>query len=182
MSPVASAGCAPSFPVAGSGPLVIVSDRLLSHVTGVSPLSAVLVCPSSSIACGGPSSAVLGCLSSLVAGDGSLSAVSGCLSSLIVGSSSLSIVLGCPSSPVAGGSLWSAILGRLLSLVPPTCSRLLFLTSTPSYARCFSLPSLPLFYSFLPSLPTPLARNPALLTGKRSFYQAFITKRPISPT
>ncbi len=84
-------------------------------------------------------------------------------------------------SPVSGGSFLSTVFnGGLLSLVPPAGSPALFLTSTSSRAHCSSLSSSPFFHSFLPSLPTPLTRNPAPLTGKRLFDQAFITQRPIS--
>ncbi len=100
--------------------------------------------------------------------------------SLIAGGGPLSTVSSRPLSLVAGDGPSSAVSGRLLSPVPPAGSRALFLTSTPSCAHCFSLPSLLLFHYSLPSSLISLARNPTLLTGKRLFDQAFITQRPIA--
>ncbi len=161
----ASAGGAPSSSVAGDGPLSAVLDRLLSPIARSGPLSIVSGRPLSPIAGGGSSSAISGRLSSPVAGGGLFSAV-----------------LVRPSSPVAGDGSLSAVSGYSLSPVPPADSQTLFLTSTPSHKRRSSLPSLPLFDSSLPSLPTLLAHNSAPLTGKRLFDQAFITQRPIAST
>lgn len=126
-------------------------------------------------------------LSSTIADDCLLSIVLVCFLSPVISSSLLSIVFGCLLSPVACDGLFSTISGRLLfhladggplfaisggdSFSPMSFigSRTLFLTSTPSCVHLSSLPSLPLFHSFLPVLPTPLACNPTLLTRKRSF-------------
>ncbi len=177
-----SAGGAPLTPVAGGGPSSAVSGRSSSPVAGSSPLSAVSSRPSSSVAGGGPLSAVSGRLSSPVAGGGPLSTVSGRPSPLVAGGGPSSAVLGRPLSLIASGGPLSAVSGRPSSPVPPAGSRVLFLTSTPSRARHFSLFSSLLFHSSLPSLPTPLACNPASLSGKRLFDQAFITQRPIAST
>ncbi len=138
---------------AGGAGGAFAGDAPLSLITRASPLSVVSGHLLSPIAGGSPFSAVLGHFLSLVAGVGPLSAVSSRLLSLVAG--------GDPLSVVSGGGLSSPVL--------PTSSRALFLTSTPSYTRCFSLSSLPLFHSFLPSLPTPLTRNLAPLTRKRLF-------------
>ncbi len=169
--PVASAGAAgsasaggdPSSPVADDVPLSAVCGRLLSLVAGVGPLSAVL-----------------GRLLSFVAGVGLSSAVLVRPSFPVAGSSSSSAVSGRPLSLVTSGGLLSAVSGCLLFLVPPAGSQALFLTNNLSRTRCSSLPSSPLFHSFLPFSPTRLACNPAPLTRKRSFNQVFITQRPIA--
>lgn len=77
-----------------------------------------------------------------------------------------------PLFPVAGVSL--------LSAMPSVSSQALFLSSTPSCARCFSLLFSPFFHFSLPSSPLPLARNSTPFTGKRLFDQAFITQKPIA--
>ncbi len=176
----ASAGGAPSFPVTGSGSSSAISGHPLSPVAGGGPSSAISSRPSSPVAGGGPLSAVSDCPSSFVAGGGPSSVVLGRPSSPVAGGGPLSAVSGYLSSPVAGGSSSSAVLGRPLSPVPPASSWALFLTSIPSRARRSSLPSSPLFHSSLPSSSKPLAHDPAPLTGKRLFDQAFITQRPIA--
>ncbi len=178
--PDASACCPPSSLIVGNGLLSAISSRLLSLVADDGLLSAVSGRLSSPITGSGSSSTILGCLLSLVAGVNPLSNVSGRFLSLVAGDGSLSAVLGCFLFLFAGDGLLSAISGRPLSLVPTANFRTLSLTSTPSCARHSSLPSSPLFHFSLSSLPTPLARNPALLTGKRLFDQAFITQRPIT--
>ncbi len=112
------------------------------------------------IVAGSSLSAVFDRLLSFIAGSGFLSTVFGHLSSLITSGGPLSTVFGRLSSLVAGSSPLSAISSDSpLSTMPSSGSGALFLTSTPSHTRRSSLPSLLLFYSSLPSLPIPLARN-----------------------
>lgn len=86
-----------------------------------------------------------------------------------------------PSYPIVGISLLSAISGSCSSSsMLSTGFWALFLLSTPSCIRRFSLLSLPLFHSFLPSLPIPLPHNPTLVIGKILFNQVFITQRLIA--
>ena len=128
-------------------------------------------------------------LLSLITSSGNWSPISDCFLSPIADSwflsailgGFLSAVLGHLLSLVASGSLLFVVFGGgSFSFVPFTSSQALFLTNIPSCARCFSLPSLPLFYSFLLSLLTLLAYNLALLIKKRWFNQVFITQRPIA--
>lgn len=79
-----------------------------------------------------------------------------------------------PSSLIATSSSSSSIY--------PAGFRALFLPSTLSCARRFSLPSSPLFHFSLPSSPTLLACNQTLFTEKRLFDQVFITQRLIAST
>ncbi len=166
-SPDASACRPPSSPVASAG-----------SARGASGGGA----PSSPVAGGGPLSAVSGHFSSLVASGGPSSAISGRPSSPFAGGGLSSAVSGRPSSLVAGAGPSSTVSVRPSSPVPPAGSQALFLTSIPSCARCSSLPFSPLFHSSFPSSPTPLARNPAPLSGKRLFDQAFITQMLIAST
>lgn len=179
---VASANGTSSSFITSDGLLSAISDCFSSLVASGDCLYAVFGCLLSLIASSGLLSTILGCpLSSIISG-GLLSTVSGRFLSSVVGSSPLSAILGHLLSFVTSGGFLSAVLGRLLSPVPLAGFRALFLTSTLSYVHCFSLPSSPLFHFFLPSLPTPLARNPALLSGKRLFNPAFITQKPIAST
>ena len=144
------------------------SDALLFPGSGF--LSAVSDCFFSLVAGGGPLSVLSSYSLSFVTGDGPLSAVSDCLWSFVADDGPLFDISGRPLTSVAGSSLLSTVFGGgFLSLMPAASSQALFLPSTPSYTQCSSLPSLPLFYSFLPSSPTPLTRNPTLFIKKRLF-------------
>ncbi len=175
-----STGDTPLSPIAVGGSLSTVSSRSSSPVTGGGPASAVSSRLLSLVTGGSPLSAVSGRLLYPVTGGGPLSAVLGRLSSPIAGGGSLSAVLGHLLSHIAGSGPSSAVLGRPLFLVPSVGSRVLFLTSTPSRAHRSSLPSSPLLHSFLPFSPTPLTCNPAPLSGKKLFDQAFIIQKPIT--
>lgn len=148
---------------------------------------------SSLVAAGSAFFAVLGCLLSLIASDNLLSTISDRLLSLVADDGPLSTVLDCSLSLGAGGSPLSTVSGRFLffitydSLLSPVSegsflssislasSWAFVLMSTLSYTHCSSLSFLPLFYSFLPSLLTPLTCNSTPFTKKRLFDQAFIT-------
>lgn len=179
LSPVTSAGSAgdtfadsASSAFTSSAGNTSASNTLLSFITSSGPLSTVLGHFSSLVAGGGRMSAVSDCfLSSVTDGDLS-STISGCPSSSVAGSNLLFAVSDCLLSPISGSSPLSLVL--LISF------RGLFLTSTPSCVHCSSLPSSPLFRSFLPSLPTPLTHNPTPFTRKRLFDQVFITQRLIT--
>lgn len=163
--------------MAGGTPLSL--DASACHILLFSIMS-VNGAPLSPITSGSPLSAVSGYFLSLLAGGGLLSAILGHFLSPVAGDIPLSIVSGCYLSLVAGGGPLSAILGRLLSFILSASSQSLFLTSTLSCTRCFSLPSLPLSHSSLFFLPKTLVRHPTLLTGKRLFNQAFITQKSIT--
>lgn len=166
----------------GAGGMTI-SDTPLSLIAGNSPLSAVSGCFLSLFASSGPMFIILGRFSSLVAVGSSLSTVFGHLSSLVIGSGILFAVLDSLLSSIAGDGLLSTISGDgSSSSVPPADSQVLFLISTPFYTCHSSLLSLLLFHSFLFFLPTTLACNPASLTEKRLFDQAFMIQRPIAST
>ena len=165
----------------------MVGGILSSPDTSVCCFSSFPVASTSSAS--GPSAS--GALSSFVAGSGLLSAIFDRSLSPVGSSNLLFAVLGCLLSTVldcflsliaSGGPLSAVSNSSSLSLVLPASSWALFLTSTPSRARHFSLPSSPLSHSFLPFLPISLAHNPALLTRKRLFDQVFITQRPIAST
>ena len=155
---IAFASNATSSLVASGNPLSAVSGHLLSPIVSGRPLFVILGFFLSPVTGGGLLFAIFGRFSSLIASGGPLSAVLGCFLSLITSDGSLSAIS-------SGGPLF---------FMPPTGSRALFLTSTPSYVRCSSLPFSLLFYFFLPSSLTPFTRNLVLLTKKRLFDQAFI--------
>lgn len=159
LSPVAGGDLLSTMPgrsssfIAGGDLLFAVSGHLLSFIAGNSLLFAISGRLWSTIASGIPLSTFSSCLLSPVTGGGPLSTISGYLSSFVIGGGPLSVVFG----------------GNLLSLMLLAGSQALFLTSTPSHTRCFSLLSLTLFHFSLPFLPTPLIRNPTLFTGKQLF-------------
>lgn len=200
MSPVKSAHYPPLSPISsvGGADNTSAGDALLSPSDG--PLFAVLGCFLSFIAGDAFLSAFSDWLLSLIAGDSFLSAISGhllshvadgsllaavsdCFLSFVANISLLSAVFGCFLSSVAGSGLLFAVFdGGPLSLMLVASFWALFLLDTPSYACCSSLSSLLPFNSFLPSLPTPFARNLTPFTEKKLFDQGFITKRPVVST
>lgn len=108
--------------------------------------------------------AILCCFLFFIADDNLLSAISGCILSLIVNDNLLSLIFGGSSfSPVLSASFW-----------------VLFLLNILSYAHYFSLRSLPLFHSSLPSLLISLIYSPTPFIRKRLFDQTFITQRLIA--
>lgn len=138
-----SASSAPSSPITSGDLLSTVLSHLLSLVIDDTFLSAVFGHILSFVAVGGLLSAVFDCFLSFIASSGLLSAVFGYFLSLITDSSPISAISGVSS----------------LFFIFPTDFWALFLMSILSSARHFLLPSLQLFYSFLPSLPTLLTRN-----------------------
>lgn len=157
------------------------NDTPLFFVFGNGLLSAVFVYHLFLVAGRGPLSLVLCCFLSFIASDSFLSVVCGCYLSFVANDGPLFAVSGCLLSPITSGGLLFAVFGGdFLLSIPPAGSQVLFLTSTPSRTRHFSLFFLLVFYSFLTSLLTPLACNLAALTRKRLFDQVLITQRPIA--
>lgn len=176
MFPIILACCLPSSHVTSSGSalwflVTTTVGYLISIITGDGLLFTVFGCLLS---------AVSTCLLSFVANSDLLFAVSSCFLFFIASDGLLSAIFGYFLSFVASSGLFFAVSGSSpLSPIPFTSSQALFLLCTPFYTRHFSLPSPLLIYSFLPFLPTLIARNLTLHIRKRLFDQAFITQRPI---
>ena len=152
-----------------------------SLIADVDLLPTVIGCLLFLVTSNGLLSTVLSRFSSLVPSNSLLSAVLGRLLSFVAGGIPLSTILGCFLALFASGGHLSAVFGNsYLSPLTLAGSWALFLTSTPSHARCSSLPSLPLFYSFLSSSPILIAHNLALLTEKKLFDQVLMIQKPIN--
>ena len=126
---------------APSSPNTFICCFLLSSITGGDFWSTILGCLLSFIAGGGLLSTILGHLLSIIADSSLLSAVFGHFLSLNTSDGPLSIVLCRFLSLVIGGSpLFNVFNSGPLSSVFFAGSQVLFLTSTPSCARCFFYP------------------------------------------
>ena len=169
LSPILSAGDVDGVFASNAGN-ASVTGTLSSLFASNSPLSTVLSCFLSLIANDSLLSAVSGCFFSLVIGGRPLSAISSHFSTLVASGCPFFIVFGCFLSFFAGSSPLSTIFYSVsLSPMPFAGFWVLFLTSTPSYTCCFSLPLLSFFYSSLLFLPILLTHNLTLLTEKRLF-------------